>query len=545
MSSWVQANGAGLMRRSSRTNVEIREALDGILNSRTFGRAEQLKKFLSFLVEETLAGRGSQITAESVAVAVFDKSNGFKSSSNPVVRVAAARLRKRLQLYEAYEKKDGFASILISPGSYVPEFRHGSTREPSAQGNGNGANHQPVFATSPNPVRRPLIVVRGLSALPQDDTTAAVAESLTEEILIELCKNDWISVAHVDASKSISGATPARGLRLSVEGAVRRTESKVRVSIRMRDLQSDRFVWSLAQDLELADLQEIDRQQTLAAGIRDSISDHYTGQVAKLQRRLFRFDARTNGFADDPYGSFVQYSHSHSAKDHARALHAIQCAAQVDPDDISILCLLAELESDSLVNGLGGDESILDKAEQILEHARSIDPSHTRVVYATGLLSLIRGDAAQAKRQANKIFEHKDDHVASVVADAAWLLGMSGEIETSSEILEIQLQNHSGYPGWWHGPAYQLAYRSGDYEKALEEARAFGMPDFFWGPLGRAAALGQLGKSQDAHEEISRLKELNPSFAKEPSRYMGYNIASSDMVEHLLEGLKKAGLSTN
>src|SRR5206468_1790678 len=50
-----------------------RQQLDRILCSVTFRQVDRLKRFLSFIVEEALAGRGDQLKEYVIGVQVFDK----------------------------------------------------------------------------------------------------------------------------------------------------------------------------------------------------------------------------------------------------------------------------------------------------------------------------------------------------------------------------------------------------------------------------------------------------------------------------------------
>ena len=89
-----------------------------------------------------------------------------------------------------------------------------------------------------------------------------------------------------------------------------------------------------------------------------------------------------------------------------------------------------------------------------------------------------------------------------------------------------------------------VSYECGEYEDALSAAIAFGMPGFFWGPLERAAALGQLGLEKAARSEIKRVCDLNPRFSEDPTRFLSCYFPREHVMQHVLEGLEKAGLTS-
>ena len=82
-----------------------RQQLDRMLASATFRQVGRLKRFLSFIVLETLLGRGDQLKEYVIGVQVFDKDSSFDPRADPIVRVQARRLRARLVRY--YREEGG------------------------------------------------------------------------------------------------------------------------------------------------------------------------------------------------------------------------------------------------------------------------------------------------------------------------------------------------------------------------------------------------------------------------------------------------------
>src|ERR1700730_511993 len=97
--------------------------LNRILASKAFRQADRLKRFLSFIVEETIAGRGERLKEFVVGVEVFDKDESFDPRNDPIVRVQARRLRAQLARYYREEGPDGELLIELPKGGYSPVFR--------------------------------------------------------------------------------------------------------------------------------------------------------------------------------------------------------------------------------------------------------------------------------------------------------------------------------------------------------------------------------------------------------------------------------------
>ena len=117
-------------RWSSSEQKAIRKQLDRILDSGPFRQSQRRRRFLEYIVNETLAGRSDRLKGYSVALEVFGRSENFNPVVDPVVRVEAARLREKLREYYGAEGQKDPIRIDLPKGTYTPqiEFRHDDAR---------------------------------------------------------------------------------------------------------------------------------------------------------------------------------------------------------------------------------------------------------------------------------------------------------------------------------------------------------------------------------------------------------------------------------
>ena len=101
----------------------IQDALEHVLASRDFRNSPRKRRFLQFVVQETLDGHADRIKAYAVALAVFDRDASFDPLIDPLVRIEAGRLRRCLERYYLNEGAKDPVQITIPKGAYVPEFR--------------------------------------------------------------------------------------------------------------------------------------------------------------------------------------------------------------------------------------------------------------------------------------------------------------------------------------------------------------------------------------------------------------------------------------
>lgn len=108
------------------TQREIAEVLQRIMAHELMRKSPKLQAFLTYVVDETLAGRGERLKAYSIAIAALGKHTAFDPALDPIVRVEASRLRRALNAYYASDGKDDQLRITMPTGSYRPIFERSS-----------------------------------------------------------------------------------------------------------------------------------------------------------------------------------------------------------------------------------------------------------------------------------------------------------------------------------------------------------------------------------------------------------------------------------
>jgi hypothetical protein len=112
----------GAMAGESAPAPVVMEELERILSSAHFRNSKRYPALLRFVVERTLEGRGDEIKERSIAMDVFGRQAGYDPSVDPVVRISAGEVRKRLAQYYQEPGHEGEIRIELPLGSYQPEF---------------------------------------------------------------------------------------------------------------------------------------------------------------------------------------------------------------------------------------------------------------------------------------------------------------------------------------------------------------------------------------------------------------------------------------
>jgi hypothetical protein len=108
--------------RHEKRKAKVLEELEHVLESPVFRNSHQSQRLMRHLVERSLEGRFEDLRERALAVDLFGREAGFDANVDPIVRVRANDIRKRLSRY--YENLQGQPEVRfhLPPGSYRVEF---------------------------------------------------------------------------------------------------------------------------------------------------------------------------------------------------------------------------------------------------------------------------------------------------------------------------------------------------------------------------------------------------------------------------------------
>jgi tetratricopeptide (TPR) repeat protein len=243
------------------TEEKVRQQLGHIVGSKTFRHVERLHRFLSFVVEEALAGRGNQLKEFAIGVEVFGKENSFDPRMDPLVRVQARRLRMRLERYYREEGQNDEIVIELPKGGYEPKFhrRTGSLVKRSVAA--------ALFS-------RNTVLVRSFDDDSPNRDLGYFCSGLKKQIIHSLTSLNHVRVA---VSEQIQDEAEARPVNVAmiIGGNVRKSRNMVRITTNLIDSASNCYLWSDCLDRALDD--EFSVQEEVASRILHKMQSELAG----------------------------------------------------------------------------------------------------------------------------------------------------------------------------------------------------------------------------------------------------------------------------
>jgi TolB-like protein/tetratricopeptide (TPR) repeat protein len=565
---------------------EVRAELQRVLQSEAFQQAGRASQFLRFIVEETLASRGDRLKGYTIAVEVFERPTDFDAQTDPLVRVEAGRLRRRLMEHYLADGIESPVRIELPRGRYTPTFRYAAparratdpTTEPPSAPTSTRASRlaiaavlavvalvafaslrfwQPELASAPtattdaapapSPPGEPRLLVLPFADLSRESVSAGFAAGLTEETIGKFVNLSIIAIAS-GTSPEITKASLVE-LRTQFDagyvltGSVRPTDGGVRIAVRVLETGAGTQLWTKPFDEPLEGRTETALQEDVANRIALILASPWGPIYANEIRRV----AETPTEDLTPFECllrFYGYAQLYDPALHAASRTCLERAVKEEPKFASGWSALATLYLHEHTFRFNPRQDPAPPLERALEAARrSLDLDGTGRVGGIVLVGIrfAAGDDVAFERAVERTV--KEPQHPAVQLNMGYLLALNGDCERSLPLLDGALPLTSDPPGWVPA-AYAFCHlQAGKPTDALDSALRIDAPEWFVAPMTVAAAAALSGRSELAKREAARLLEIFPDFETAgPEQLEKWNI-DEGLAKILLDGLRQAGLS--
>jgi adenylate cyclase len=367
------------------------------------------------------------------------------------------------------------------------------------------------------------------------------ADGLTQDIISALGRFSKLTVMSWNSVLPYGGRPASPGqiardlaVRYQVEGTVRQTGARVRVSAQLVDTQG-RVLWSARYDEAMADV----------FALQDNITTQVVGALAI---RVTQVEQRRT--IAKPTGSLEAYDYVLRARpallrpsraNNVEARRLLRQAILLDPDYAAAYAALAE--SYHIAVSMGWAESpaeTLSRAEAMANKATSIDGSDVRAHIILGRVHMFYQRYVQAKVEMDLAIAINPNDADAIAGRGNALMWM-GQTDAAIEALEAA-QRIDPEMNAIDRFALSLAYYSKRrYDAAIEQAELNlrGTADANFSRNVLAAAYAQNNRVEDAARVVAIIRRMDPAF--EP-REFGSKFLNPVDLEHLRDGFRKAGL---
>jgi adenylate cyclase len=580
---------------SEADRTAIRDQLDRILRSGPFHQSRRRQRFLEYIVNETLAGRGDRLKGYNVALAVFDRSETFDPNLDPIVRIEAARLREKLREYYEADGRSDSIRIELRKGTYAPHIEIRQAADAPTQDRQRTQLEEPATPRDemapragrirwqiavpvlgsilmvgavgvwlsrdrwmPPPkeaadsqrevLKGPAIAVLPFNNLSGDSKQDYFSDGLTEDIMTELSHARDLRVLARNTTfqykdKAVDVGKLGRELkaRYVLEGSVQRSDDRLRVTAQLIDSDTGTHIWADRYDRELADV----------FLVQDEIVNQIVGKIAgsygAIELNEARSAARKSANEIQAYDLVLRARETMqwdwTSETFGAARQSLRQAIALDPANAQARRELAWLAVIGWIFRLDATPVAQDEILAQATKAVELDPADARArmvaasaYFFTKQLDLFAREADRALALA--------PYDAEIIAALACMISSAGDHERGVALArKANALNADAASGWYHSTVYTAYYLGGDYERALEVAKQNQDSEMFYSYLEIIPIYGQLGMKKEALEAWRMLLSQYPGASASTFEdwWRLWNIHDNEVAK-LMDGVYKSGV---
>jgi TolB-like protein len=574
----------------------VREQLERILLHREFQGSERTRRFLRYVVEEALAGRGERIKAFTVAMAAFDRDETFNAQSDPIVRIEAGRLRRCLERYYLVAGAADSVRVEIPKGTYVPVFSwtdaeaSGAPADATAAAERETRGQPPTTSPARLPVRAPLTllaiflvagVLAGVAAvllgwspgeeapeansrppLPQPSiailpfgvtgahpTDANLSAGMTNEIVRGISQHSGLlvlgprSLQRLGAAPDVTVVGSVAGAAFVLAGDIQHAQEKIRVAVELSETKTGSVIWAETFDRNF--------NVEVIFDLQAEIGREIVRKIVQPQGAIALFDwKRTRGMAPETWEAYdcvVQAEQLHQRGELAlQAVDVRAClkrAVEQEPGYADPWIMLALLEVDAVrfTPQTLTSPADLDPAYAAAQRGVDLAPDSGRAHLAMMMALFFRGEVERALAVGN-IALRLSPQDPDVVGEVGLRQVMSGDTSAGIKLLERAAGFYDETP-----PSLRLAMSLGYLRAGLSQkasdiiAEVVPSANFaYWGVA--AAVHGKAGRLVHAQQAADALLKLYPDFTTWAAKEVEQRHIAPDLAAAMMEGWRTAGL---
>jgi TolB-like protein len=383
-----------------------------------------------------------------------------------------------------------------------------------------------------------------------DTAVEALADGLTEDILTGLSRFSYLrvisrsSTSRYDADTvDVRSVGSELGARYVIEGSIRRAGSVLRVAVQLVDAESGAHLWAETYNRPFSPDEIFELQDDLAPRIVSTVAD-MNGVLPHTMSESIRgrpvddlspYEAMLRGF-----GYYIRLS----AEDHAEARACLEKAVAEDPGNADCWALLSVMNAEEHKHGFNVEPDSLDRSLTAARKAVAIAPSNHFAHHSLAQALFFRRELPAFRIAADRAIA-LNPMDGCTTAFMGILMAYAGQWDEGCALAEKAMRLNAQHPGWYRFSIFLNAYRKKDYRTALDIALKINMPTYFFTHASLASVYGQLGDREAARQAVRELLAQKPDFAATAREEWGRWVGPGELLEHLVDGLRKAGLDVD
>jgi len=390
----------------------------------------------------------------------------------------------------------------------------------------------------------PSIAVLPFANMSADPEQEFFADGITEDILTTLSRILGLFViartstfTYKNRAIDVKQVSRELGVRYVLEGSVRTTANRVRVTAQLIDARTGLHLWADRYDRDLTDVFAV--QDEITTQIVKSLQvELVEGEQARVwhhsTHNVEAWSCLTRG---------VMHFNNTTQEECQIARKLVEEALQLDPNYAAAWVWLGLIYWCNVRDlcASAPDESLA-KAAECAEKARALDDDYSELHGLLGAIHLIRGEFDAAIESCERAVA-LDPNGAYVTGFLGFALNWAGRPEEAISLAQKAMRFSPLHPSWYvvvAAHAYRLLKRHQDavvlYQMAIKQT-----PNYISAHIGLTASYAEMGRLDDARTQAAEVLRIDPRYSI--GRYAtALTHKQPEHAQRSLDALRDAGL---
>lgn len=495
---------------------EVQEQLKDILESKAFVSSGKLQQFLSYVVEESLQGRGKALKAYTIALEVYNQGADFNSTVNPLIRVEAGRLRSKLDHYYLTHTEAPI-HFSIPKGSYEVFFSRV-----------NYVEEQNQIKNNVQIIDKTKVLISPFATSSEQQSVKQFVSVLNNEISLSLAKFGELAVLRSCAEKIIVEAqqSPYESAIFKLDCKVELDGNNIKLWVYLTDFHTGIDVWAEKIIRHFAD-----DHFSLGENVAQLISSRIADDLGVIKFAILKSNRSDSNITDNKaIQLYYKWSTQLTPDLYRQVLPAVEQMVEHEPNNWLALTMMADIYASDYHLGYNIVQNALEKASPIIQKAVSLEPENQLTHETAALVYYAQHDAEKFLMSAETTVDLNSSNI-TIVAYIASLYGPMGYWDKALQLTDSIQQISSTLPGWGHANLSLYHYLQADYESAFEEARRINMPGTLYDGLYRFISSEKLGLKEEMQKSRADLFSSYPGFSEDGVSIIRQHIANAEYAE--------------
>jgi adenylate cyclase len=396
----------------------------------------------------------------------------------------------------------------------------------------------------PLPDRRSIAILP-FQNMSTDSEQEHFADGLAEDIITSLSKVRGLFVIARNSTftyknRAVDVRQVARelGVQYVLEGSVRRSGERLRVTAQLIEAASGSHVWAERYDRPVRDVFDVQDEMTkeivAALSVELTVGERalvFSRSTRSLEAWLEAMRGFSNWMQGSPKG--IRQARAHFER-----------AVAIDPNCIIAWAFIGWTHYTEVRFGFSADPTAsIAKAAELAEKCVSMNPNDPQARGLRGGIWMVQGRFEEAVREC-EIAINGSPSDAFLQVGFARVVICAGDAARGVQAIREAIQLNPFHPTYYRGVLANALEELGQNVEAIETlVEAVRLePEYFSGHLRLASLYGLTGQIEEAQQQLAIALRINPKFSMAMADAF-YASAKKESTDRFKLGLTKAGLS--